>query len=397
MKRQMRIALAVVGFGAAAALSPFLAAAQIAKPVVSSVSGRPAAVPFELFRDNRIILNGRINGVDTPMILDSGAGVTTIDRDFARQIGLKKGMSISAQGVGGVQQAELVQDVTVEVGNLKLSGVSVAVIDLDAIGKAIGRPMPVILGRELFMNSVVGLDFDKQLLRLSPAMNFAAPSGATEVKLTRRSTLHYLPISVDGQPPVEAALDLGNGGALSLSKEYHESVPALAKLPYAISLSGGVGGLHETKRVTMPTVEIGGFTFKNVPTDFGSVADGPYEGRANAGIQLFKPFHVTLDLGHDRLWLKPIGGLPVFTKDRAGMFLMLEDDHLNVLHVTPGSPAEKAGLKKGDKLVEIGGERVGPGFYTSKRAGWAREAVGTKVGITKSDGQTVTVILADYF
>ena len=104
------------------------------------------------------------------MILDSGAGVTTIDRDFARQIGLKKGISISAQGVGGVQQAELVQDVTVEVGNLKLSGVSVAVIDLDAIEKAIGRPMPVILGRELFMSSVVGLDFDKQLLTLSPAI-----------------------------------------------------------------------------------------------------------------------------------------------------------------------------------------------------------------------------------
>ena len=79
------------------------------------------------------------------------------------------------------------------------------------------------------------------------------------------------------------------------------------------------------------------------------------------------------------------------------MFLMLEGDHLNVLHVTPGSPAQKAGLKKGDKLVEIGGERVGPGFYTSKRAGWAREAIGTKVGITKSDGQTVTLILANYF
>jgi len=106
---------------------------------------------------------------------------------------------------------------------------------------------------------------------------------------------------------------------------------------------------------------------------------------------------VTLDLGHDRLWLKPIGGVPVFTKDRAGMFVILEEDHFNVLHVTPGSPAARAGLRKGDKLVEIGGERVGPGFYTSKRAGWSREAIGTKVGITKSDGQTVTLILADYF
>lgn len=397
MKRQMRIALAVVGFGAAAALYPCLAAAQIAKPVVTSVPGKAAEVPFELFRENRIILGGRVNGTDTPMILDSGAGVTTIDRDFARQIGLKKGMSITAQGVGGRQQAELVQDVTVEVGNLKLSGVSVAVIDLDAIEKAIGRPMPVILGRELFTNSVVGLDFDKQILRLSPAIDFAAPAGATEVKLKREGTLHFLPIAVDGQKPVEAALDLGNGGALSLSKEYHESVPAFARLPYAIGLSGGVGGLRETKRVTMPKVEIGGFTFSNVPTDLGSVANGPYDGRANAGIQLFKPFQLTLDLGNDRLWLKQSGNEPVFTKDRAGMFVMLEDDHFNVLHVTPGGPAERAGLKKGDRLVTIGGEKVGPGFYASAQSGWSREAAGTKVGITKSDGQAVTLTLADYY
>ena len=41
-------------------------------------------------------------------------------------------MKISAQGVGGDQDAELVQDVTIEVGNLKLTGVSVVVIDLDA-------------------------------------------------------------------------------------------------------------------------------------------------------------------------------------------------------------------------------------------------------------------------
>ena len=397
MKRQIKVALALVGLGAAAALYPCLAAAQIAKPVVATVPGKADQVPFELFRENRIVLQGRVNGTDTSMLLDSGAGVTTMDRDFARQIGLKEGMKITAQGVGGRQEAELVQDVSVEIGNLKLSGVTVAVINLDAIEKAIGRPVPVILGRELFTNSVVGLDFNKQMLTLSPAQNFVAPAGATEVKLKRDGTLHYLPISVDGQKPVDAALDLGNGGALSLSKEYHESVPALARLPYAIGLSGGVGGLHETKRATIPTVTIGGYTFNHVPTDFGSVADGPYDGRANAGIQLFKPFHLTLDLGHDRLWLKPTGNEPVFTKDRAGMFVMLEDDHFNVLHVTPGSPAEKAGLKKGDKLVAIGGEKVGPDFYSSKAAGWTREDVGTQVAVTKADGQTVTVTLANYY
>ena len=60
---------------------------------------------------------------------------------------------------------------------------------------------------------------------------------------------------------------------------------------------------------------------------------------------------------------------------------MLEDDHFNVLHVTPGSPAERAGLKKGDKLVAIGGEKVGPGFYSSKEVG-----LGARAGRNQSRG-----------
>jgi predicted aspartyl protease len=397
MKRQIRIALGLAGFVAAASLYPCFAEAQIATPTVTAIPGAAHEVPFELFRDSRIFLEGRVNGNETPLILDSGAGVTTIDRDFAKTIGLKKGIPLTAQGVGGRAQGELVQNVTLEIGNLKLSGVSVAVLDLAPIEKAIGRPMPVILGHELFMNSIVALDFDNKLLTLSPAGNFLAPEGATEVRLKRQGTLHFLPIEVDGHAPIEAALDLGNGGALSLSKEYHESVPEIGKLHYAVGLSGGVGGLHETRRVSIPKVEIGGFTFDDVPTDLGSVGEGPYHGRANAGIELFKPFTMTLDLGHDRLWLKRTAKPAVFTKDRAGMFVMLEDDHFNVLHVTPGSPAEQAGIKKGDRLTVIGGERVGAGFYTSKEANWSRRPAGTRVALTKSDGQSVTLTLADYY
>ena len=397
MKRQNRIALALVGLGTAAAFYPCIASAQLARPVATILPGARAEVPFELFRENRIVLNGRLAGNDTSMILDSGAGVTVVDRDYARKIGLKKGMKITAQGVGGNQDAELVEDVTVEVGNLKLTGVSVAVIDLDAVEKGIGRPIPVILGRELFMSSVVGIDFNRQLLTLSPAKNFVAPAGATEVKLKRDGALHYFPVTVDGLAPIDAALDLGNGGAISLSKEYHEKTPQIGKLPYAIGYSGGVGGLHETKRVTLPAVGIGGYTFRNVPADLGALNDGPYAKRANAGIQMFKPFYLTLDLGNDRMWLKPTGSEPVFAKDRAGVFVMLEDDHLDVLHVTPRGPAERAGLKKGDKLVAVAGERVGPGFYVSKAAGWSKMDAGIEVAVTKSDGRTVKLVLADYY
>ena len=401
MKSYKRIGIAALVLTAAAGLAAGLAAQatvpQIPAPTVTAVAGRSATVPFELFRGNRMILSGRINGIETPMMLDSGAGVTTLNLSFARKIGLTGGQQINALGSGGEQAAELYTDVTIEAGNLKLSGATVVAIDLTQIEKAIGRPIPAVLGRELFVNSVIGIDFDRNAMTLSPSTGFAAPAGATEVKLKREGTLHFIPVSLGGLPPVAAAFDLGNGGALSVSKEYHEAHPMFASLPYAISLSGGVGGVHEMKKVTVPTVEIAGFTFNNVPADLGALPDGPYEDRANVGIQMLRQFKLTLDLGHDRLWLQPNGKPAEFSRDRSGLFTLLEGDHFNVLHVSPGSPADKAGLKKGDRLVAIDGERVGPGFFTGKQSNWSRLAAGTKVNVTRGDGVNLTLTLADYF
>jgi hypothetical protein len=371
--------------------------ARIATPEVAAVAERPAVIPFELYRDTRIVLTGRINGTETPMILDSGAGVTTLDRAFAQKIGLTGGRKITAKGVGGDQDAELFQGVTIEAGNLKFSGTTVVAIDLSQVAKAIGRPMPVVLGRELFVHSVVGLDFERGELTLAPSGDFAAPPGATEVKLKREGTLHFMPISIAGLPPVDAAFDLGNGGALSLSTEYHTGQPWFASLPYAVGMAGGVGGVHEARLVTLPKVEVGGFAFDAVPAHLGSVADGPYKDRANIGIQMFKPFKLTMDLGHDRLWLERNSTPVEFFKDRSGLFTLLEGDHFNVLHVSPGSPADRAGLRKGDRLVAIDRTAVSPAFFGGKLSGWARRPAGTRTELTKADGTSVTMTLADYY
>lgn len=397
MKSYRRIGICALLTVAAAGLATQVALPQIATPKASVIAGREAVVPFELFRENRIVLTGRINGVETPMILDSGAGVTTLDSGFARQIGLTGGQKITAHGVGGRQDAELFQDVTIEAGNLRLSGATVVAIDLGQVSKAIGRPMPVVLGRELFVNSVVGLDFEQSELTLSPSKDFVAPAGATEVKLRRDGTLHYMPISIGGLPPVDAAFDLGNGGALSLSKEYHEQHALFSSLPHAIGMAGGVGGIHENKRVTLPKVDVAGFTFAGVPADLGGRPDGPYKGGANIGIQMFRPFRLTMDLGHDRIWLQRNGRAAEFPRDRTGLFTLLEGDHLNVLHVSPGSPAHRAGLKKGDRLVAIDGTGIGPDFFAGAKADWARAAPGTRVEVRKSDGVTLTLTLADYY
>ncbi|HEU0310278.1 MAG TPA: retropepsin-like aspartic protease, partial [Sphingomicrobium sp.] len=120
MKIHKRLAVGALVLAAATGLFLHSASAQIATPTVTVVAGKSAVIPFELYRGNRIFLTGRINGVETPMILDSGAGVTTLDTAFARKIGLAGGQKIVAQGVGGRQDAELFQDVTIDAGNLRL-------------------------------------------------------------------------------------------------------------------------------------------------------------------------------------------------------------------------------------------------------------------------------------
>ncbi len=397
MKSYKRIALGVLLVAAAAGVAAQVAEPPIATPIVTAVANRSATIPFELYRGNRMFLKGSINGVETAMVLDSGAGVTTLDKAFAQKIGLTNGQKISALGTGGEQDAELFHNVTIEAGNLKLSGATVVAIDLSQIAKGIGRPMPVILGHELFMNSVVAIDFDAKEMSLSPSKGFVAPAGAKEVKLKREDRLHYIPVSLAGLPPVDAAFDLGNGGALSISKKYHEANPQFAALPYATSLSGGVGGLREMKMVTVPKVDMVGFGFDAVPANLSALPDGPYEGRAAVGIQMFKPFRLTLDLGNDRLWLQRNSKPAEFTRERSGMFTLLEGDHFNVLHVSPGSPADRAGLKKGDKLVAVDGVRVGPGFFNGPQASWTRGAAGTEVAVTKDDGAIVKVTLANYY
>ena len=373
------------------------AAAQFAAPAVSFAAPSPSPQKFELYRDTRIFLAGEVNGRATPMLLDSGASLTVLDRSFARALGLTGGTPVAVQGAGGNERGEIHRGLTLKAGNLAFTGLTVAVMDLSLVGKALGRPVPVVLGRDAFMTSIVSIDFERQSIAFAPRTGFTPPAGAREVKLRRRGPLHILPIRIADLPPHDAIFDLGNNGALSLSLEYHRSAPFFAALPAASAMGGGVGGLHEVKRVTLPSVEIGGVRFDKVPAQLGALAGGPYAGLANAGIQLFRPFAVTLDLAGDRMWLQRGARPAVFSRDRAGLFVTFEGDHYEVRHVSPTGPAARAGIKVGDRLVAIHGRKVGPGFPERPEAEWPFAPAGTPVEVGLADGRIVIVTLADFY
>jgi hypothetical protein len=354
------------------------------------------SVPFTLFRGNRIILQARINGHVTDVVLDTGASATTLDRAYARSIGLPAGTKIQGKGTGGIVEAELVSGLTLEVGGMRLEKLNVGVMDLAPVARSIGRPVTAILGREFFNSAVVSIDWAAGRLRVSSPQAFRPDAEATAVPLTRKGRLRTIPVSIAGKPAIDALLDLGNGGALSLPRTYWASQPELSGLRFAEARAGGVGGLHATRQVLIPRVTLASETFADVPAQLseGGNDEDPTQ-MANVGIGLLKQFKVDLDLGRDRIYLTPRRDGPSFERDRAGVRFDLLGDRLEAVFVSPQAPAARAGLKAGDELVSVDGVRIGPDYY--QRDDWTRGPAGRTVLLERADGSTLKVTLDDYF
>ena len=368
---------------------------QLAPPKVTFLTAEHE-VPFELFRGNRVIAPGKLNGHSTPMILDTGASATTVDKAFARSIGLPEGRKVEARGAGGVVEAEIVPNVTLEIGGMRFENMTVAVMDLAPVARGIGRPMNIVLGREFFNSAVVSIDWASNRLRVSSHDAFKPAAGSTAVALTRRGPFNTIPVGIAGGAPIQALLDLGNGGALSLPRTYWGKREDLAGLRFAESRLGGVGGLHPARVALIPDVELAGRKIAQVPATLSdSGNDEDPEKMANVGIGLLKQFHVDLDLGRDRIYLAPRNDPPPFDRDRSGTRLDLVGDRLKIAFISPQGPARAAGLKEGDEIVAVDGQKVTSDYFS--RSDWTRGPAGKAVTLERSDGSRVTLTLQDYY
>src|SRR5690606_17959428 len=101
-----------------------------------------AWMPIELYKERWIYLRGRVNGRETDLLLDSGAGMTVLDRAFAASAGLEAAGAVAARGTGGVTEAGVLDAVTIELGELALGPMAAAVLDLSEIERKSGRVMP---------------------------------------------------------------------------------------------------------------------------------------------------------------------------------------------------------------------------------------------------------------
>ena len=363
-----------------------------------------AWIPMELYLSSYIYLRGSLNGVETDLVLDSGAGSTVVDAAVAERLGLAEGGSVLAQGAGGTQSASFLDDVEIVVGAVTLAIPQPVKIDLSGVETMLGRAMPVILGKDVFDGYVVDIDYPRSRVAFRSKEDFAYDGPGQTVPFVPWSQGKLvIEAGVEDLPPAHFAVDTGSGQAVDLFADFtaeHELLDE--RSPQSARLAGGVGASFVSKVATLRSFTLAGHRLHAVPAGFADVEEGAFgdDGLAgNLGAGLFSRFRLIFDCSRSRLHVEPGPEWETrpFRKDRLGLSAKFRDGAIEIMFVAPGSPAEKAGWEPGQRISALNGERVSADSWRAALARCANVAAGTEVRLTDGAGRERKLVAAEYY
>lgn len=382
---------------------PF-AAALLARPQTTThasfAGGAKSSgwLPFEFFGENRIFIAAEVNGRPVQVLLDSGAEATVFDRAFATQLNLAQRGEVTAQGTGGASTAALLSGVNVKLGDLTLSDLTTAAIDLAAVEKAINHPLPVILGGEAFQDCVIEIDFKNRRIAFHDPRGYVAPADAVAVPLVTANGIRTLDVTVEGRT-VPVDFDLGNGSALILNPPFWEAAGFLDGRRTSTTMAGAVGGVHEVKTAMVRELKLGGATFHAVPATLAgehAAASKSERSLGNVGLPVLARFRLIVDFPRDRvLFAAPDAATP-FRVDHSGFSAQPAAGGLRVAYVAKGGPAEALGLKAGDVITAVDGAPVVKDGKVAPQT-WRFGPPGRQVRLTLAGGAEKQLTLAEYY
>lgn len=136
-----------------AASMPVIASPRDAAPPAQAVA--PSGVAFEVAASGHIIVPARINGHPVPLVIDTGAGATVIDRNAAEALDMRPSARDggSAIGAGGKNLAvQRSAGDTLQLAGTENDDLDLCVMDLAHVVEALSTPERAIAG-------IIGFDW----------------------------------------------------------------------------------------------------------------------------------------------------------------------------------------------------------------------------------------------
>ncbi len=119
-----------------------------------------------------IIVEAKVNGKGPfSFAVDTGASVTVISEQTAKKIGVSENSSTLKKGHGccGEMDMSLLRVESVQVGDVEVNDIQVALMDLSTISKAVGTDLDGIIGHNFMKNYRVIIDYPQQEISFEKA------------------------------------------------------------------------------------------------------------------------------------------------------------------------------------------------------------------------------------
>jgi len=316
-------------------------------------------VPIEL-DDDHVLIRGRLNGHEVRLVLDTGASHVLVTPEAAGVAGIRSNAKIKFSAFGD-----------------RRGSARVGVIDSVAVGPAVAERVPVaimpmppplqgdgLVGLSFLKQFNFRLDYERKSVSFAPRASTNLAGGGSSVPMQEGDPMLVVQAEVDGIP-ARLMVDTGGGQALILRSWFVEKHKLRERYPKRLSLVTGVGllGQMHGEIARLQTLKLGDHTVTNVFAEFEpKTRKWPGDFAGFIGAPFLRQFNLTFDVASHRLWIIPnasyAAGSPPPACVRSGFVCLPEGTHWIVQDILADSPAAEAGVRRGDRLLEINGVPV---------------------------------------
>jgi len=381
---------------------PLLAHAQDGVEPYPAAGPPSSGVALSVIRD-KVIAPVTVNGEGPyPFILDLGIEHPVLSREIAAALKPDAAPAEPTQGPNptGTQNAESV----IEVQELRLGDAAsrpgrALIMDLAPFKTTLGIEIAGLFsGREL--GERVLIDFaDNTISVRSLSGDAPRPTDTRSVRLR---------LDERGQPVVSALIDGKHvrsflvdttfGGVMAMPKQalrdlglFSDATPRLAAEPMHEGGPDQAATLSEKMQIRLKSLRVGG---AEIQRPFCSVL--PSEESPRIGLGFLKYFRATFDFEVELLQLEHKGALPIVCGPVVSCGLTpawFAEGYWSVW-VAKDSPAAKANIRSGTRLIEVNGTDLKDASYTEVAGKLAAEEGGTLSVTVLQGGETRTTPLA---
>jgi|GEM_PF-790778 len=332
--------------------------------------GLLAEIPFQLY-GNMIVTEISVDE-STPLnfIFDTGAGGTVINASTAASLGIVGDETVSREGATGM--AEIVQstDHIVYVEDISFQDATLGIAELGHIEKRLGMPIDGVIGWLILSQYAVRIDYDAMLIEIYDNNKFEYDFGDSGYTLEVQGTAIFTNVTTTFKSgnifTGKVLVDTGAGNTFYFNTPFIEENDLLAEMDtYYERETQSISTESAHAYTTMlANLSISDYEFSTLPVTMAIAEAGASSWSGPMGILgngVLKHFNVFIDLQQKRMYLEPNRLYhDQFEVNCSGLELVTDDTFQRVIidHVYAGSPAEEAGLKVGNEIVQINGANI---------------------------------------